>query len=208
MKKLLVTLTLVFAIAASSFAQKTPAMDAVVKAICEIGDRKDFDKKGQNEIEMEFGVAIMPHLEAVGKELGYKKKLDDETVHSISQAIGIKAASVCPKLFLKLAQMEDEAAASDSVAVAVAAVSNLTTTACKIDNVSLTASTFITLTVVNEVDEKSTFIWTNPSSDDLAILKGNLKNKKAIIKSSVFEYYDTTKGKTVKARDIQSIELK
>ncbi|MDX1665892.1 MAG: hypothetical protein R3350_01625 [Saprospiraceae bacterium] len=104
---LLVFLT---AFAFQTFGQDT--IDQLAKESCECTAAKNLDELDSNQLNMELGLCIMDALDSLDPDSRSELNVDITDpvgMRKLGEKIGLKMASICPDLMMKIAQVETKA---------------------------------------------------------------------------------------------------
>ncbi len=195
MKKLLM---LLLALPLGIVAQKKEVVyKKLANVTCECASKKD-----PNEItETDLGICIFESLDKLNEKerkiIGYNPDKKMETIEKVAESVGIEMAVICPKVFTKLGEDEEEAAVEEVEDTFVTGTLE-----------SISSNEFKTLHVIDENNAKRAFIWLFSFDGDMLFIKNKVvKGDKLEVHYREQEFFDPKSNSYQKYNEITEIKL-
>lgn len=191
------------------FAQNT--MDEIVQENCDCLKNKNFEGKSQDDIGVEFGMCMMTSLSTRQDkmtELGLDLT-NQSSLEAFSQKMGIKMATKCPDVLMKIGMMSTETRTTTKTT---------TTTTAKAEVVQVMEGTikaiegeeFSIVVIKDEQGRDQKFLWLRyfTGSEQLTSDMKSVIGKKVKVKFASIEVYSPKAKEYFDRKELKGIEFK
>lgn len=185
--------------------KKTEVFKKTAIMTCECANKKDVSTISN----LELGLCIFESLDKLTvkekKTIGYDSDRKVETVETVAKSVGVEMALVCPEIFSKLSDDENDSQTEE----AITNVEEVEEDLFSIGIIeSITSNEFNTINIINENNEKEAFIWLfSFDGDSLFIKEKAVKGDKIKIYYVEQQFFDPKTNRYQKYKEITEIEL-
>lgn len=193
------TLLLLF-FTAFSFAQKKEVVfKKLAESTCECTKAK-----GEATIsDISLGLCIFQSLDKLTpkeqKVIGYNPEKKMETIEGVAENVGLEMALICPEIFAKMSDSEEEATEE---------VADVEDTFIVGTYDSMVSKEFVTIKIIDENKAVKDFIWLFPFDGDTLFIKKKVdKGEKIEVHYREQEFFDPKTNSYQKYNEITEIKL-
>lgn len=193
------TLLLLF-FTAFSFAQKREVVfKKLAESTCECTKAK-----GEETIsDISLGLCIFQSLDKLTpkeqKVIGYNPEKKMETIEGVAENVGLEMALICPEIFAKMSDSEEEATEE---------VADVEDTFIVGTYDSMVSKEFVTIKIIDENKAVKDFIWLFPFDGDTLFIKKKVdKGEKIEVHYREQEFFDPKTNSYQKYNEITEIKL-
>ena len=193
------TLLLLF-FTAFSFAQKKEVVfKKLAESTCECTKAK-----GEATIsDISLGLCIFQSLDKLTpkeqKVIGYNPEKKMETIEGVAENVGLEMALICPEIFAKMSDSEEEATEE---------VADVEDTFIVGTYDSMVSKEFVTIKIIDENKAVKDFIWLFPFDGDTLFIKKKVdKGEKIEVHYREQEFFDPKSNSYQKYNEITEIKL-
>jgi hypothetical protein len=205
MKRLVLCMALLLP-AIGLLAQDKDIVDVIAQETCDCVSKKNLESLDQDQINMELGFCIM---ESLGKHKGeYEDKInvdlnDPSSFQKLGEQIGFKMAAICPQTLMKVATVQQGAAAAPAPG-ASQPVSELAGTMK-----GLQGDDFQYVVVTEDSGREHKFLWLRyfKGSEKLIEDPKSLMGKKVKVTFATIESYSAKLKDYTNRKEIKGLEV-
>ncbi len=179
-------------------------MDKLADSACACISKKDVEKMGSEELQMQLGFCIMEavgnNAEAFQKEYGGLDPTDTEAMTKLGEQIGMKMAFRCPTVMMKVATVTTEVVSAPAPAV----TEELTGTVKAIEGDEIAQ-----IVVVDEAGRTHKLLWLRYFKGDSRFISepGKVAGSKVRVKFETIDAYSPKAREYFGRKEIREVEF-